>query len=110
MVVAMTTPTSHQVAVSALDARERLLQAALRVLAAERISPLAKMAYWYLKRHGGLVGNGDQICRELAAALRADYEYMWLTLAELRNSWWMTVSYDGTQVQFTVHEVPAVKR
>lgn len=32
----MTTPTNHSVAVSAVDARERLLQAALRVLAAER--------------------------------------------------------------------------
>lgn len=74
------------------------------------ISPMAKMAYWYLKRHGGMAGNGDQICREMATELRSDYECMWRTLAELRDSGWMMIGKNGTEVRLTVHEVPAVKR
>lgn len=65
----------------------------------DTISPLTKVAYWYLKRHGGLAHVDD------ASA--------WAHLDDLAAAGWITVpdSVDDTKpVQFTVHEVPAVER
>lgn len=78
----------------------------------DAISPMAKMAYWYLKRHGGLAS-----VKGLADAMENCADVMWRCLSDLdRHGWISTADYaayfvdDGTPIQFTVHEVPAVKR
>lgn len=71
----------------------------------DTISPLAKMAYWYLKRHGGYYPVG-QLAKTLTVA------NAWPLVSGLRKSGW--ISYPTQTMsqypQFTVHEVPAVKR
>lgn len=71
----------------------------------DTISPLAKMAYWYLKRHGGEV-----MLIAMSEALNA--RPCPLT-AELEHAGWVftpRMTSTTASVQFTVHEVPAVGR
>lgn len=82
----------------------------------DAISPMAKMAYWYLKRHGG-----DVLVSDIARALRMDRQNPWVLLIELSDAGWITYptiaqrvgGEDGGKARngprFTVHEVP-VKR
>lgn len=73
------------------------------------ISPLAKMAYWYLKRHGGR-RRASEISTFLGLSIRD--QQVWNHLSELAAAGWIDVATynDGTPVLFIVHEVPAVER
>lgn len=79
----------------------------------DAISPMAKMAYWYLKRHGG-----DALVSDIARALRMDHQNPWVLLIELGDAGWINYPTIARQVgeepnegpRFTVHEVSAVKR
>jgi hypothetical protein len=68
------------------------------------ISPLAKMAYWYLKRHGGRTS-----VKGLADAMETHLEIARKWLADLYRAGWLCTLDGGTDdyavIQFTVHEV-----
>lgn len=83
----------------------------------DAISPMAKVAYWCLKRNGG-----DMLVSDIARALRMDRQNPWVLLIELGGAGWITYPTIAQQVggedgdkahngpRFTVHEVPAVRR
>lgn len=72
------------------------------------ISPLAKMAYWYLKRHGGRASG-----KGLADAMENHPEIARKWLADLYRAGWVSTlagETDGEVVRFTVHEVAVTGR
>ena len=80
------------------------------------ISPLAKLAYWYLKRNDGSV-----LVSDIAQALRMDRGNPWLLLFELQEAGWVSLgepakrqsdglTLDSRPRRFVVHEVPVVPR
>lgn len=74
----------------------------------DTISPMAKMAYWYLKRHGGRVRIEDVV-----ATLHS--RMAWVHIDDLAAAGWITVpdamdeEFDEP-IQFTVHEMAVTAR
>jgi hypothetical protein len=74
----------------------------------DTISPMAKLAYWYLRRHDGRVW-----VPELMNKLESGYDTTWSTLGDLQGSGWIQIPEavaDEDVVRFTVHEVAVTVR